>query len=172
MLNRTIRPIDCTLSGPTTPWQSGPGRDGNKGLPCIPKCSSIIEALPSDYFASYSGHSLVGLSYPSAGIQLVFSTAQAVWTIQIVIVKFWLNCVQHTVYVNNENGTMMKWFWIYGIFVGLLYEENIDLPKHITRQLTSMCPKLYELAGGFNVTKLLVIFCEHKTNKKQKKINW
>ena len=38
----SIWPIDMTLSGATTPGQSGPGSDDNKGVLCIPQSSSII----------------------------------------------------------------------------------------------------------------------------------
>ena len=53
-------PIDRTLSGATTPGQSGPGSDGNKGVLCIPQSSSITEASPSNCFVSYPGHLLWG----------------------------------------------------------------------------------------------------------------
>ena len=54
----SIRPIDRTLSGAaTTPGQSEPGSDGNKGVLHIPQSSSITEALPSDCLVSYSEHS-------------------------------------------------------------------------------------------------------------------
>ena len=49
----SIWPIDRTLSGAITPGQSGPGRDDNKGVLCIPQSSSITGTLPSDYLVSY-----------------------------------------------------------------------------------------------------------------------
>ena len=54
---RSIWPIDRTLSGATTPDLSGPGRDGNNGVLCIPQSSSITGASPSDCLVSYLGHS-------------------------------------------------------------------------------------------------------------------
>ena len=60
-----ILSIDRTLSGATTPGQSGPGSDGNDGVLRIPQSSSITRASSSDYLVSYLGHSL-GESYPSA----------------------------------------------------------------------------------------------------------
>ena len=51
-----------TLSGATAPGQSGAGSDGNEEVLCIPKCSNITEASPSDCVASYLGHSLVSLT--------------------------------------------------------------------------------------------------------------
>ena len=48
------------LSGATTPGQSGSGSDGNEGVPCIPKSSSITGASPSDCLVLYLGHSLGG----------------------------------------------------------------------------------------------------------------
>ena len=43
----SIWPIDTTLSGTTTPSQSGPGSDGKEWVPCIPGTSL------SDYLESY-----------------------------------------------------------------------------------------------------------------------
>ena len=54
-----------TLSGATTPGQSGPGNEGNDKVLCIPQSSSITGTSPSDCFESYPGYLLVG-SYPSA----------------------------------------------------------------------------------------------------------
>ena len=52
--------MDRTLSGATTPGQSGPGSDDNKGVLCIPQSSSITGTSPSDYLVSYLGHLLEG----------------------------------------------------------------------------------------------------------------
>ena len=68
-----IWPIDRTLSGATTPGQSGSGSDGNEGVLCIPGMS------PSDCLVSYPDHSWVRGSYPSAVMQSVYSTASADW---------------------------------------------------------------------------------------------
>ena len=46
-----------TLSGVTTPSQSGPGSNGNEGLLLILQSSSITGALPSDRLMSYPEHS-------------------------------------------------------------------------------------------------------------------
>ena len=69
------------LSGATTPGKSGPGSDGNEGVLRIPLSSSIAGTSPSDFLVSYTGHSLGGVSYPSAEEQSVYSTAQADWEI-------------------------------------------------------------------------------------------
>ena len=37
MPNNSSRPIDGTVSGATTPGQSGPRSNGNKGVLCIPQ---------------------------------------------------------------------------------------------------------------------------------------
>ena len=63
-----------TLSGATTPGQSGPGSDGNKGILCIPQSSSITGTSALDCLVSYPGYSLVG-SYLSAEVQSVYSAA-------------------------------------------------------------------------------------------------
>ena len=56
-------PIDRTLSGATTPGQSGPGSNGNEGVLRIPQGPSITGTSPSDCLVSYPGHSLgVGLT--------------------------------------------------------------------------------------------------------------
>ena len=65
-----------TLSGVTTPSQSGPGSDGNEGVLRIPQSSSITGTSPSNCLVSYPGYSL-GRSYLSAELQLVYSTPQA-----------------------------------------------------------------------------------------------
>ena len=61
----SIWPIDRTLSGVTTPSQSGPWDDCNKGLLRILPKSSITGTSPSDSLVSYLGHTL-GKSYPAA----------------------------------------------------------------------------------------------------------
>ena len=65
-----------TLSGATTPGQSGPGSDGNKGVLSIPQSSSITGTSPSDCLVSYLGHSLMWF-YPFAEKQSVYFTATA-----------------------------------------------------------------------------------------------
>ena len=67
------------LSGATTPGQSRPGSDGNKGVLRIPQSSSIAGTTPSNCLVSYPRHSLRGGSYPSAEKQSVYSTVPADW---------------------------------------------------------------------------------------------
>ena len=73
--------MDRTLSGVTTPGQSEPGSDGNKGVLRIPQSSSNTGTSPSDCLVSYSGNSLAGGSSPSAEKKSVYSTAPADWAI-------------------------------------------------------------------------------------------
>ena len=54
----SIWPINRTLSGVTTPGQSGPGSDGNKGVLRIPQSSRFTETSPSGCLVSYPRHSL------------------------------------------------------------------------------------------------------------------
>ena len=68
--------MDRILSGATTPDQSKPGSEGNKGVFCIPLSSRITGALPLEYLVSYPGHSLEE-SYPSAEMQSEYSAAWA-----------------------------------------------------------------------------------------------
>ena len=63
-----------TLSGVTTPGQSGPESDSNEGVACISQSYSIIGTSTSDCLVTYPGYSLVG-SNPSTEKQLVYSTA-------------------------------------------------------------------------------------------------
>ena len=73
----SIGRIDRILSGATTPGLSGPGNDGNEEVLCIPRSSSITGILPLDCLVSYPGHPLGGVTYPSAEVQSVYSTAPA-----------------------------------------------------------------------------------------------
>ena len=50
-----------TLSGATTPGQSGPRCNGDEGMLHIPQCSSITEASQSDCLVSNPEQSLVGV---------------------------------------------------------------------------------------------------------------
>ena len=74
MSSSSIWLIDRTLSGATTPDQSGPGSDGYKEVLHFPK-RFTISASPSDGL----GHSLQGCSYPFAEMQSMYSTAVANW---------------------------------------------------------------------------------------------
>ena len=79
MSNSSIWPIDRTLSGATTPNKSGSGSNSNEGVLHIPP-NSKTGALSSNGLKSYPGH-LLGGSYPSAEMQLVYSIAPADWTV-------------------------------------------------------------------------------------------
>ena len=59
---------DRTLSGASTPDQSGPGSDGIEGVVHIPQISNITAASSSDVLVSYP-------EYSSAEMQSVYSTA-------------------------------------------------------------------------------------------------
>ena len=78
MSNSSIWPIDRTLSSVTTQGQSRPGSNDNDRVVYIPQSSSITGASPSDCLVSYPGHSF-GESYPSAGMQSVYSVAPTDW---------------------------------------------------------------------------------------------
>ena len=75
----SIWPIDRTLLGATTLGQSVPESNGNEGVLYIPQISKA-GVLPSNGLMSYPGH-LLGVSYPSAEMQLVYSTASANWAL-------------------------------------------------------------------------------------------
>ena len=61
MSNSSILPIDRTISGATTPGQSGPESDGIIRDTRIPQSSSITGASPSNCLY-YLGHSLEGFT--------------------------------------------------------------------------------------------------------------
>ena len=82
--NSSIWPIDMTLSGGTNLGQSESKSDSKEGVLRIPK-NSKIRASPSDGFVSYTGHLPWGLSYPSAEMQSVFSTAPTNWALFIKV---------------------------------------------------------------------------------------
>ena len=92
MSNSSIWLINRTLSSATTPGQSEPGSNGNEGVLCIFQSSSITATLPLDCLMIYPGHSMVGVSYLSAEMQSVYSTAPADWSIYFIyFIIIWLN---------------------------------------------------------------------------------
>ena len=54
--------MNWTLSGATSPGQSGPGSNSNEGVLRIPQSSSITGTSPSDCLGSYRGHLLWDLT--------------------------------------------------------------------------------------------------------------
>ena len=70
----SIQPIDRALSTATIPGQSNPESNWNEGLLRIPQSTRISGSSPS--------HS--GGSYPSAEVQLMYTTAPADWAIHRV----------------------------------------------------------------------------------------
>ena len=80
MLNSSIWRIDRTLSDATTPGQSEPGSDGNKGVLRFPQSSSITWASPWACLVSITENSLWG-ALPSADLQSVNSSVPANWAI-------------------------------------------------------------------------------------------
>ena len=74
----SIWTIDRTLSGAITPGQSGPGSNGNKGVLCIPRSSSISGTSPSDCLVSYpfGNFEITSSAYigqPSADLETVLT---------------------------------------------------------------------------------------------------
>ena len=57
------------------PGQSGPGSNGNEGVLRIPQSPGTIGTSPSDCLVSYQDTHSGGVSYPSADVQSVYSTA-------------------------------------------------------------------------------------------------
>ena len=72
-----FNPLIGLFSGTTTPGQSGPGNDGNKGVLHIPQSSCIPGTSPSDCLVSYLGHSLE--EFLLLCKEAVYSTTPADW---------------------------------------------------------------------------------------------
>ena len=97
----SIWPIDRTLSGATTPCQSGPGRNGNEGVLRIPQSSSITGTSLSDCSVSYLGHFLEK-SHPSAEVQSMYSTTPTNWAITESKIMYYQNNMQNKWYICYE----------------------------------------------------------------------
>ena len=69
------------------PGQSRPGSNGNEGVLRISQSPSINWTSPSDCLVSYPGCSLGWVSYPSAEVQSVYSTAPANWARVLIYVR-------------------------------------------------------------------------------------
>ena len=67
----SVRSIDRTLSGATTPGQSGPRNNGNEEVFHIPQISKAVSS--SDGLMSYQNTRCGWGSYPFAEMQLVYS---------------------------------------------------------------------------------------------------
>ena len=79
-----IGSIDRILSGATIPGPTGPGSDGNEGVPRVPQNSIIIGNSPSDCLVSYLGH-LLEETYPYAEMQLVYLLHQPIGLVISII---------------------------------------------------------------------------------------
>ena len=169
-------PIDRTLSGATTPSQSGPGSDGNGRVLCIPQSSSITGTLPSDCLITYLGPSLME-SYPSGEKESVYFTAPADWailcwiysslnyaqwtTLQLLFARLrihWLYPLQRGKATPQKRGILVKsqnciWYWgsrsgEYGV---PLYLFEIDLHWIEMRKTILLCANKWLLLNRFNV---------------------
>ena len=76
MWNSSIWSIDRTLSGASTPSQSGPGNDGNEEVLHIHKSSNTTGGSQSACLVPYPGDSL------REGF-ILYSTAPANWIVKI-----------------------------------------------------------------------------------------
>ena len=72
----SIWTIDSTLSGTTTPGQSGLRSNGKEGVLCIPQNSSITGTSPSDCLVSYSGHLLGGFTLWREAVGILYSPSR------------------------------------------------------------------------------------------------
>ena len=88
MSNSLIWPQDQTLSGATTPTQSGPESQSNEGVLHVPQISSITGVSPPDGVMSYPGHSPSewgNLTPHSREVRLVYATDPANWAVSLQV---------------------------------------------------------------------------------------
>ena len=111
MSNSSIWPIDRTLSGATTPGQSGPGSNGNEEVFCIPQSSRITGASPSDCL----GHSFGGVLPLCRGAFSVFYSP----------IQYYFVIVENI---------FVQWYKIHIVLIGML-ELNIN-PSHVNFEIS------------------------------------
>ena len=116
MLNSYIWPLDKTLSGATIQGQSGPGRDGNKGVHYIPQSSCITGASPSYCLVSYPRH-LLGESYLSAEIQPPSANSAKYHCCSSTRMALALNNPRRFMCIKQRNQTFFGWLSISIIFL-------------------------------------------------------
>ena len=110
MSNIAIWPIDRTLSGATTPGQSGLGSDGNEEVLHIPQSSSFTGASLSHCLISYPGYSL-GDSYPFAEMQSMYSTVPTSHRLVNMIICFQLSyTINIQLQKKKPTGFCIIWF--------------------------------------------------------------
>ena len=110
--------MDWTISGATTPGQSGTGSNGNEGVYCIPQSYSINGGLPLDCLVTYPGH-LLGESYPFAKMQMVSSTNPAIWAIHLS--KMFICVNSGPIFVPFEHIHRIFMFWPFSVMLIDLY---------------------------------------------------
>ena len=104
--------ISSTLSGASTPGHSRSGSDGNEGILRISQGSRITGASPLDCLVSYPGNSW-GRSYPSAKIQLVYSTAPADWASILCILYIHHHLPKEHFQVDGKLILVLSLVWTY-----------------------------------------------------------
>ena len=121
MSNSTIWPIDRTISGATTPCQSGPGSNVNDGVYYIPQSSSITEAWPSDCLVSFV-----------EGVQLLCGDAVGVF-----YSPRWLGQQLQITILNTDNLYKITWFQAAVILILLYGCTTRTLTKRMKKKLDS-----------------------------------
>ena len=123
----SIWSIDRTQLVATTPGQSGPGTDGNQRVLILPQSSTITGTSPSNCLVSYPGHWLLlgGGSYPSAEVQLVYSTAPAVRA------KHFISCLKENMKLKLKLKKVriycFSFSWLVGWLLGWVFIANQPL---------------------------------------------
>ena len=93
--------MDRTLSGASTPGQSGPGSDGYEGVFHILQSSSITGASPSDCLMSYPGHYYLPISGGRTNGFMTFFSVLTVSETQAASSRTWTWVVDIIFYDDN-----------------------------------------------------------------------
>ena len=88
-LNKSIRPIDRTQTGTTTPSQNRPWSNYNEEMLHIAQISKS-KASASHGLVSYPGHTLGWGSYYFAEMQSLYSISPANWTLIFFKFRQWM----------------------------------------------------------------------------------
>ena len=132
--------------------------DCNKGVLRILQSSSSAGASPSDCLVSYPKHAL-GKFYPSAGVQLMYSTALADWDSwrKVVII-----CIRY-IYIFAVSFGLVWFGLVYGIstFVGYLTPNPFLCKKSVSISNNSVCQKYFYFKLFSLIKQLYIIiqFC-------------
>ena len=166
MSNSSTWLIDRTLLGATTLGQDGPGSHGNEEILCVSQSSSNTKASPSDCFMSYLEQSLRE-SYPSAKMQLVYSTAPVDWANLIKIApSLLLKLVDQFIYLSSNISSSES-------FVNISIEKEwIAMSGLLIIRKSDLCDIIkWEFFQAINVSVLLFSYLLTLTKRLETKLD-